>query len=228
MYTDLGDDLGTFVNAVKKEIDKLRTTENQKINFVQLGAGDGIDTCDIVNKVMNVDDFGILVEPHPTTFSLLKKNKPIDKYINYQFHQFAVVPDKFFDLRLKFKIQVDKYETSGYPPGNNLLIGDTRHGCTFVESECEVITLSRFVTEYINFPVDCLMLDIEGLDNDVVVEYVTKFTKPSIICFELWEDYVFEHIDMNISKREEVLTVLEKHNYKIFKSNDDFCAILNN
>lgn len=223
MCYDLGYDINEIVKLIENEIKLLRNKKNE-INFIQIGAGVGTETHDIVNQVMLPIDNGILVEPFHENFEKLKKNKPPKVYPNYNLYEFAILPTKFIDLNLKFKVQTNKYV--GHPEGNNFLLGETKHGCDFIESECKVISLVEFFHNYVKDNIDCLFVDIEGLDYELIVEYVQNFPKPKILCFEGWEDFAFDQINMQLIKRNETIDILQKCNYKLFRVKDDFLAIL--
>lgn len=222
MYTDLGQNFNDIVVFTKNKINQIRENNNGTLKFVQLGANNGINPNDIVNIVTEPSDEGILVEPHPEVFLDLIKNKPLTLYPNYTFYNFGVIPNKFEYLTLKFKKQV----SGGYPQGNHFISGPTRHGVDFIDGTANIVYLNDFITNYVKTPIDCLIMDIEGFDSDIVAEYL-KFDKPKLICYEAWNfnKEQIKSMDIDFLTKEEILDILEKHGYEVFKCNDDFCAI---
>jgi FkbM family methyltransferase len=212
-----------LLGIIKQKIDTIRTDEKRQIRFLQLGAADGIK-CDFVAQITNKDDFGILVEPYNVSFVELLKNKPKSEFPNYTFHNYAVLPEKFYNLDLKFNIEVPRMKND-LPTGNHFFTGQTRHGCDFVEGECTKVSLKKFIEESVINTVDVLILDIEGFDGDIVMEYV-DIQQPHVIVFEYWE-IIDKELGLEIESLEKVVSKLNALGYNVIGFKDDYCAFKN-
>ena len=217
-----------LLNKTKQIIDNLRTIDKNNIYFLQLGAGDGI-MFDFVEQITIPSDFGILVEPYDESFQLLLKNKPSEKFPNYTFKKCAVLPDRFFNLNLTFNVQVRRAGDS-ISGGNHFFPGQTKHGCEFIKGECIQISLQEFLKKNVTHFIDVLIIDIEGLDGDIIMEYL-DLQQPSVIIFEYWQIMDEMHYPdirqshgLDVEKLQTVINKLNLLGYSLIRYADDYCA----
>lgn len=202
----------------KSKLEELRIQKNRGyLKYLQVGACDG-EFDDFAFYATTKQDHGILVEPNPVAFKMLQQNKK--DYLNCTLLNYAILPEKFKNRNLRFRNHV----TPSGPP----------FGSTFVEigepglepAEVSILTVKELLTGYVKEPVDCLFVDVEGLDADLVFEY-TQYAEPDFILFESW-NYTEFHLanwnNIDLMYRADCIDHLKNKGYTVEQFRDDICA----
>jgi FkbM family methyltransferase len=195
-----------MIDIVKNKIAELRSIHGY-INFVQIGAYDGVSFNDTANLCLDKNDRGVFIEPNFYIFDKLKENK-ID-YINCDFLNCAIIPNNTFNSN-EFYINVSENK------GSSTFIKDiTNRGQLFEQHIVEIKTVEELLKS-INYSINVFFIDCEGYDNDIV-KNILNFQQPDILFFESWNTkHLNDKIeDLNLITREEIISFLELNNYKV-------------
>jgi FkbM family methyltransferase len=195
-----------MIDIVKNKINELRLI-NGCINFVQMGAYDGVSFNDTANLCLDKNDRGVFIEPNLYIFDNLKENKK--DYINCDFLNCAIIPNDTFNSN-EFYINVDKNK------GTSTFIKDiTNRGQLFEQHIVETKTVEELLKS-INYNINIFFIDCEGYDNDIV-KNIFNFYQPDMLFFESWNTkHLNDNIeDLNLTTREEIISFLELNNYKV-------------
>ena len=205
------------INFIKEKVSTLRNSKNNKLNFIQIGAYDGVSFDDIANQVLLPTDRGVFVEPNSLIFNTLKNNKAL--YKESIFLQSAIIPNESFQCE---DFYVDVY--GGQSTFVKDVISDRLHKKI---EKVDVITVKDFINNYISFDIDVIFIDCEGYDHDIVKELLLV-CNPSVIYFETWDTV---HLNIRSDKhifttREEIIDCLAKnnYNYKFVLNNENIIA----
>jgi len=165
--------MNTEINTLIKEIKFM-----SKI-LVQIGSAEGNDhVTEIIKENKNI--IGILVEPNPTNFLLLKENY---KNIKNLFFENLAISTKNSEINLY--VEPGEISHHGSINYNHLIMHD--HNPKGIKTlKVQAITLQTLLDKYnlTEHIVDYLFMDTEGHDCDIILN--TDFSKFKIknICFE--------------------------------------------
>jgi FkbM family methyltransferase len=142
-----------------------------KPSYLDIGCNDPVEISNTA-LLYSRGSRGVNIDANPNVINKFNKERPEDVNVNIGV---AEEPGKMWFH------YVDK--TSGlntFKPGS-------RSDIEFKESELiEVTTLSQILNTH-GVP-DLLLLDIEGLDCEVITSTNFKIYKPKVICFEAWQN----------------------------------------
>jgi FkbM family methyltransferase len=147
--------------------------------LIQIGSAEGNDhVTDILKS--NEDILGILVEPNPNNFKLLKEN--YKNFKNLFFENLAISTNEG-----ELNLYVEPGEISHHGSFNyDHLIAHAHHPKDIKTLKVQTITLEQLLFKYslVDKKVDFLFMDTEGHDCDILLS--TDFLKFNIenICFE--------------------------------------------
>lgn len=192
------------IKFIKEKVEILRNSKNNNLNFVQLGAYDGVSFDDMANQVLIPSDRGVFVEPNSLIFNTLKNNKHL--YKDSLFLQSAIIPNENFQCE---DFYVDIY--GGQSTFVKDVISDNLHKKV---EKVHILTVENFIKNYVPFDIDVIFVDCEGYDHDIIKELLT-ICKPNILYFESWNT---ANLNARSSKnifttREEIAEYLIKNNY---------------
>lgn len=201
----------------KKLIDKvneLRKIKNN-LNFLQIGAYDGISMKDPANIILNENDIGIFIEPNPYILNELKYNKI--NYKNSIILPFAIIPDNEFYHEF-FHIHKNGGGSSFIRGmiNKNIIESDE-----FTLLDIKIITVLELFKKYINYDIDILFTDCEGYDFDINKK-ILELCKPKIIYMEAWNTIDLKRFTNQITTRDEMIEFLNNNGYDtIFEKIDE-------
>ena len=183
--------------------------------LIQIGSNDG-KRFDILNKfIKKYSPTSILVEPIKKDFDELKKNYSNQKNISFE-NSAISVNNKVNTL---FKVQDDKLKlysehVKGITSFNKKHL--LKHGISKSHiKEVEVNSLSIFelIKKYSVNQLDLLMIDAEGYDGDIIIDFLSKNTLRPLI--------IFEYIHINYQIFKEVTKSLTLKKYQYFKIDEN-------
>jgi FkbM family methyltransferase len=197
--------------------------------IIQVGANDGVRD-DFLNKCLNKSISIIFVEPIPSAFERLKYN-----YRNYKKAIFLnkaadtkKTKKKIFSINPKFS---NHYE-NGYKDGDKEWLSVLasfekkhlkNHGIKekhIISKNISTLTFKEIIQKYNFFNLDLIVIDTEGFDAILVMNFLKTINSRPII--------VFEHLHISRNNLESVLKILNKNNYSIIKTESDFICFQKN
>jgi len=173
--------------------------KSSHINFIQIGAYDGVSLDDAANEVLNENDRGIFIEPNPYILDTLRYNKR--NFISSKILPFAVIPNSDFYHK---HFHVDKFSgQSSFVKGltNEEKVENEKY--EVVDVQC--ITVEDLFKKYVNFNVDVIFTDCEGYDYDINKK-ILEFCKPEILYMEAWN---IEENTFDCKERQKLITKQE-------------------
>lgn len=212
--------MNDIIKILLDEINHIRNIK-EKINFIQIGAYDGISMNDIGNIILNNNDIGLFIEPNPFILNELIENKKT--YLNSKILSFAVIPDENF-YHQYFHVHKNGGGSSFV---RGLYNGEYSPDTNFEVMKVETITVENLWKTYVNFSVDVLITDCEGYDFDINKK-VLEICKPKIIYMEAWDTGNL-NFNQKITTRNDMFSFMKENNYNIFfeKKDENLICILN-
>lgn len=204
---------------IKKYLNKVG--KKSDFFFIQVGAHDGV-MCDPIHEfIVNHKWSGILVEPVPEYFELLKKNyKDSD---NLKFEQLAISSKSSDSLKIYYlernkeseaEIEDWVFGLSGFNMVNSDVWKNSKYG---KECEVSVVTIAELVNRHTISHIDLLQIDAEGYDYEVIKGINFKKNRPSII------NYEHKNLGRNKHKCKNLLT---EQGYRLYvQGNQDTFAV---
>lgn len=194
------------VEILLKFIHEIRN-EKENINFVQIGAYDGVSINDVGNIILDINDYGLFIEPNPLILDKLIENKK--KYKNSKILPFAVIPDRNF-YHQYFHVHKNGGGSSFV---RGLYNGETSTDINFEVMNVEIITVEDLWDKYVNFDVDILITDCEGYDFDINKK-VLNICEPKIIYMESWDTKDLK-FNQKLTTKDEMVLFLKNKKYDI-------------
>ena len=193
-----------FINFVKDKINKYREFKNN-LNFIQIGASDGVSFNDMANITLLPTDKGIFIEPNPSIFEVLKKNK--NDFKDSLFLKIAIIPDDTFDHS---SFYIDQHG------GQSTFVKNVYNDKIHKIEDVNVLTVDEFYEKYVNFDVDIIFLDCEGYDHDIIKKLL-NIQEPNLIYFESWNTKnLNSQLNENVfTTRDEIIDILTSKGYFI-------------
>jgi FkbM family methyltransferase len=193
-----------FIEFVKNKIIEIRL-KKESLNFIQIGAYDGVSFNDIANLTLLPTDKGLFIEPNDRIFGLLKDNKLNFKESN--FLKVAIIPNNEFESEVFY---IDQYG------GQSTFVKNVLNERIHVSDRVETLTVHELFSKNVDYNVDVCFLDCEGYDHDIIKELL-KYQNPEILYFESWNT-----VDLNnqlgqkkFTTREEIIDILHENGYKV-------------
>lgn len=210
-------------NHSLKEVLNTLNKSKSGIQFLQIGSNDGKTGDPIYEYVTGENWKGILVEPVPDVFDLLKDNYSQNQE-NLVFENIAVGPEEgqltFYSLSKEFK------ESTNLPWANQLgsLNKDVilRHKHRFsniedyiVEIAVPVLNINNLLSKHRNFvdKIDLLHIDAEGYDYQILNSYKFNKESPSVI--------IYEHIHLLKKEKRTINKKLRQNGYSLYWDGKD-------
>ena len=185
---------------------------NKKINFlIQIGSNDG-KRFDTINKfIKKYSPKSILVEPIKKDFEELKNNYKDHKDIFFENSAISVNDS----IKYLYKVDEAKYELyDEHIKGissfeiNHLI----KHGVSkshIIKENINSISIKDLLGKYSINELDLLVIDAEGYDGDIVIDFLSNISlRPTI---------VFEYIHISYKTFKKLVELLILKNYNFYK-----------
>lgn len=192
-----------FIDFVKRKITELRNTK-EYLNFIQIGAYDGVSFNDMANLTLLPIDKGIFIEPNNKIFDDLKNNKK--EFKDSTFLKIAIIPNTDFEHNVFY---IDQHG------GQSTFVKNVYNDKIHITDHVETLTVDNFYKEHVNFNIDVCYLDCEGYDHDII-KTLLNYQKPNILYFESWNTITLNN-QLNENKfttRDEILKILSDNGYE--------------
>ena len=194
----------------------------QQLFFIQIGANDGVSNDPLFKFVTQYGWAGILVEPQPEVFAMLKTNygnRPNLKFLNV-----AISEEDGFRTIYKVRMEQDTFEKAHeFSSFRREVVAHQTEWVPDIaqrieETQVRCISFQSLLQEAGNAEVDLLLVDTEGYD--LVILKMIDFTRvrPAIICYE--------HCNLNKSEQETAIELLVGNGYRLTRDNLDTIAYL--
>ena len=214
-----------YLSSPEKIITKLIKEKKIK-KIIQVGSNDGIRD-DFLRKCLNKNLEIIFIEPIPSAFKRLKYN-----YRNFKksiFLNNAVDTKKLKKKIFSIDPSCSKYYDNFYRDGDEEFLSILasfdknhliKHGIKdnhIISKDIQTVTFKEILSNYSYFDIDLLVIDTEGYDAILVLNFLrTVKARPVII---------FESVHIPNKYLEITLKNLKKNNYEIIKTQKDFLCL---
>lgn len=194
--------------------------KKRDIFFIQIGANDGVANDPLYKFVIEYPWRGVLVEPLPAAFEMLKENykgRPNLHFINAAvsendgFRPLYTIPTVRGKFRKAHQFSSFKKETVEQQIALDPNVGDRVE-----EVQVRCISMGTLLREAGDEAVDILQIDAEGYDFEILKMIDFSTFRPSIICYE--------HTQMTKGQQEEVADLLVGQGYRFTKDSLDAIA----
>lgn len=208
---------------------------NQNFNFIQIGANDGKYGDPIYKYVSKYKLKGVVVEPLPKVFELLKENHAMNPNITFVNAAVSADSKNFYSIdeeKLPNLSDDDFLRLTGIASFDRNLfskrlkqvlpkilqrkMNDFETSEYVLEVEIENISLDELMTKCSVEEVDLLFMDCQGKDLEILKSFDFKKYKPSLINFE--------NRHLSCDERIESERILNNNGYSFFHFGNDTCA----
>ncbi len=213
-----------------KFFDSFSRSHNRKVNFIQIGASDGLRWDPIREFILRDRWSGILIEPLPTVFEMLKKNYRHARKCDLVFVNAAISSSSSDDMSFwtfsdafletltleerviwSHKSSFDRRHLERYAK-----LGEISDKA-FKEIKVPCFTIDELVTKYWdNRKINLLVIDTEGHESSII---------PSINFNVLYPDAIYFESHNLGSGKDKVYRFLSTQNYKIIEIAGDSAAV---
>ena len=200
-------------------LEKLAKKQGQ-INFIQVGANDGISFDNIYPFFKSHQCKGLLIEPLPHFFARLKLNyadSPSIVPLNIALHP----TERTFDIYSVNPKELYKYPhwVSGIASFNKEhLIQNSVNENDLITETVPCMSLSKLIAEHGLQNLDYLQIDTEGFDDEIIKMIDFGQVKPKLI--------KFESIHLSPEKKLSTVRLLKSNGYKIIDERRDMIALI--
>jgi FkbM family methyltransferase len=190
------------------------------IFFIQIGANDGMTNDPLYKFVKQYDWNGILVEPLPEIFEVLKnnyENRPNLKFINA-----AVGKSDGFRTLYTVRMDADTFSKAHQYSSfrRDVVVRQTQQvpdiAQRIVETQVRVISIDTLFREAGEKEIDILVIDTEGYDYEIL-KMMDLSKKPPPLIF-------YEHCNLDRAEMTAAAELLAAHGYRLTKDNLDTIA----
>jgi FkbM family methyltransferase len=203
------------------ELSKAIFTNPTNLKVIQIGAFDGLANDPIHVGFSDLGWHGVLVEPQPGPFQLLKKKHRSSPNVNViqaavgqqegNGIMYKVKMEKWMDVRLEQVTSFNRDHVLKHVDGNQACIETIT---------VRVMSFAAILRESGWKEVDVVLVDTEGFDAEVVNMMLSASIKPSLLRFESAH---LSHVVLNA-----LLDKLVRHGYKFIQGRCDITAVLRN
>lgn len=229
-YPKIYDYINSFrpiVDDVEIWIDTFSRT-NKRLNFIQVGANDGLRWDPLRRFILRDGWSGVLIEPIFPVFKMLKNNYSYVKndlvfenciISNHDgFIDFYTVSDEFLKNLSTEKKLFYLRKSSIYKDNLSRHVGDINSADCIVSYQVRCLKLDFIIDKYFfDKNLDLVFIDAEGHDDDVIKSIDFNKCKPRAIFYE----------SHNLgSKNEQIKLLLSSNGYEIIQFKGDAVGIL--
>ena len=210
--------LSKYTNLSLEKIIENLFFENQLKSIIQIGANDGKRFDILSNFIKKYSPFVLFLEPIKSNYEDLKKNYANQD--NLIFENFAISVNN--QINQLYKVKDDKLKHY-----DDHVIGITsfnkdhliKHGIKknhIIKVNVQSISLNDLIKKHSIKNLDLMMIDTEGYDGHIVIDFLKNIEIRPIIIFE------YIHIDSFMLKN--TFDMLKAKNYFFFKIDENiFC-----
>lgn len=203
-----------------KNILEINFQKNEKFNFIQVGANDGVSFDYLYDFVVLRDSQGIVIEPVKDYF--------FELVANYSDFNKIIKINKAVHPSLK-KVVINKISPSAIEKYPNWVKGiasldSEHHKKTFIDSkhilkeEVDADHLMNIINHNLsNKNLDYLQVDTEGFDSEIIKMIDFDTIKPSII--------KYESVNLEIEEQNKLIVLLRNKGYHTFNELEDTVGI---
>ncbi|MFC6876102.1 FkbM family methyltransferase [Flavobacterium myungsuense] len=203
-----------------KNILEINFQKNEKFNFIQVGANDGVSFDFLFDFIVLRDSQGIVIEPVKDYFSelvanygnfnkIIKINKAVHPFLN------RVVINKISPLAIEKYPDWVKGIASLDPEHHKKTFIDSKH---ILKEEVDADHLMNIINQHLsNKNLDYLQVDTEGFDYEIIKMIDFNIIKPSII--------KYESVNLEIEEQKKLIILLRNKGYLTFNEYGDTIGI---
>lgn len=226
-----------FINCIKKffllfhiKISKVSLSErtltkfnakHQNIQFLQIGANDGISFDCLYEFATQNQWKGVVVEPLDDFYRKLCMN--YEFYENITPVKVALHPTnqefKLYRVNPRYYQELPDWTQGIASFSYDHLLNHLVQPHQIVENISPSVHLMQLIDDYNLYNIDYLQIDTEGFDAEVIKMIDFSKIYPKLI--------KFEHINLNADQLKEVTLLLRKYNYKLIHDHQDYFAYRN-
>lgn len=206
-----------------------RSFTTAPLRFIQIGANDGLRNDPLREFVVRDGWQGVLVEPLPPTFSLLKKNYTGKRFAGLRFVNAAVSSDSekllFWTVREDFLKSLSHEQRLSYLRKASFdrehvlkfLLRDGHSEDVLEKVEVACVTVEALAKQHFtNGEFDLLAIDAEGHEKSILSSLDLDTTRPRVI---LYESQHLAEYKLHIARR------LTQAGYRVRDIGDDTVAV---
>lgn len=212
-------------------LDEFSRSHNGQINFIQIGANDGLRNDPLRPLIVRDDWHGVLVEPLPTVFPLLKENYSYLKRPGLVFSNSAITVDgldrlSFWSFTSEFlekqsvEDRLDYLRKASFDRDHVKTFLPPQESADAVLQEIHVpcLSIETIIADHLpRLPLHLLVIDAEGYESTLIPGIDFSKVRPEAVFFES------EHLGKD---KEPVFSHLKNFGYKIEKVGLDSMAVL--
>lgn len=206
-------------------------TNQPDVFFVQVGSHDGITGDPLHNLIIENQNYqGILIEPVPHNFELLKQTyeraKNMSERLKFENVAISQVSEskKFYclsqdiekDEELKASLPLTYDQLSSFNAGHIKKLGDEIIPY-ILEITVPCLSLKDLFDKHQVKTLDLLHIDVEGFDYSVLSQLDFSKYQPKVI--------LYEHAHLSTYERNEAIALLNRHGYELLVHGGDTLAI---
>ncbi len=183
---------------IAKLIDEFSHNKNGNVNFIQIGANDGLRNDQIREFIVRDNWNGVFVEPLPSIFEILKRNYGYLENRQFIFLNVAIKSDdldelNFYVFNQKFLKNLKRSDqlfylrkSSFYKSHLIKFIENKEHADEHIESiKIRTLSLNEILQKHYNYDrLDFLAIDAEGFEFNILSQLEECSMKPEAILFE--------------------------------------------
>ena len=208
----------TAPKTFKEILNQYNRIKVGKVNFLQIGAMDGVRHDELYPYVMSFDWTGVLVEPLPDMFERLVNNYSLKDDLKFE-NSAITETDGFIDMH---RVPLEKIEAGSVPlwaEGCSTLVPHSHIEDVvshMVAEKVRTISMETLIQKYSISKIDFIQIDTEGYDYNIFMEIQKTNLRPDLFKIEI------AHI--TYTKVPYMRWVLEQQGYKTFIDNYDLIA----
>jgi FkbM family methyltransferase len=199
------------------------SNRNKNVFFVQIGSNDGVSNDPLHAFIRKYHWKGILVEPIPGMFEVLKKNYAGVPGLAFENAGIGDVEEEkdFFCLPAEMNEpswlqQIGTFSQEAFVKNAEVMPGLVEK---MIVKRFRLITLKKLLAKHKVKNIDLLHIDAEGYEYRILSQLEDVPTLPGLILFE-WGS-------MTEGDLQNTLALLKRYKYKIHYSGGDMLAVLN-
>jgi FkbM family methyltransferase len=176
-YSGAGED-----RLVVAWLERIFETDIRAARYLDIGANHPVQLSNTF-LLYELGASGVLIEPDPNPFALLKAKRPRDIALNCG----ACFDDRRSAVLKRFKSNV--FNTFSSDQADDVIRRSANWGPNRLESlvdeiEVELRPVNEILEEYFPDRIDFVSIDVEGVDHDVLRSIDLKRFRPKVVCIE--------------------------------------------